>query len=131
MYSKNFNKFCKQRNISESSRTGYFSTLKKYEKFNKLSIDQLIDEAINEEKQEIPLKERKIKRRLLNYRTYLLNSKLSQNTVRSYFVKIKTFYQHFEIEISAFHDALEQVSDEVVSSRCQEYICEQERESRQ
>lgn len=99
MYSKNFNKFCKQRNISESSRTGYFSTLKKYEKFNKLSIDQLIDEAINEEKQEIPLKERKIKRRLLNYRTYLLNSKLSQNTVRSYFVKIKTFYQHFEIEI--------------------------------
>ena len=68
-------------------------------------VDQLIDEAINEEKQEIPLKERKIKRRLLNYRTYLLNSKLSQNTVRSYFVKIKTFYQHFEVEIPYLPEA--------------------------
>ena len=32
MYSKNFNKFCKQRNISESSKKGYFST--KLEKRN-------------------------------------------------------------------------------------------------
>lgn len=105
MYSKKFNQFCKQRNISDSSKQGYFSTLKKYEKFNKRSIDQLIEEAINEEEKKIPLKERKIKKRLLNYRTYLLNSKLSQNTVRSYFVKIKTFYQHFEIEIPYLPEA--------------------------
>lgn len=105
MYSKNFNKFCKQRNISESSKKGYLSTIKKYEKYHKLPIDQLISEAIEEEKQAIPLKERKIKKRLLNYRTYLLNSKLSQNTVRSYFVKIKTFYQHFEIEIPYLPEA--------------------------
>lgn len=105
MYSKNFNKFCKQRNISESSKKGYLSTIKKYEKYHKLPIDQLISEAIKEEKQAIPLKERKIKKRLLNYRTYLLNSKLSQNTVRSYFVKIKTFYQHFEIEIPYLPEA--------------------------
>lgn len=105
MYSKNFNKFIKQRNISESSKQGYFSTLKKYEKFNKLTIDKLIEEAINEEEHGIPLKERKIKKRLLDYRTYLLNSKLSQNTVKSYFTKIKTFYQHFEIEIPYIPEA--------------------------
>ena len=99
MYNKLFNKFCKERNVTDSTRTGYWSAIRKYENYHKLTMEELLQEAISEEENNIPLKERKIKQRLLSYRTFLLNSNLSQNTVRSYFTKIKTFYEHFEIEI--------------------------------
>ena len=99
MYNKIFNKFCKERNVSDSTRTGYWSAIRKYENCHKLPMEELLQEAISEEENNTPLKERKIKQRLISYRTFLLNSNLSQNTVRSYFTKIKTFYEHFEIEI--------------------------------
>ena len=98
-YSKFFNKFIRERNVRDSTVTGYLSSIKKYEDFHRMSIDELIMEALNEEDEGVPLKERKVKQRLLRYRTHLLKSKLSQNTVRGYFVKVKTFYKHFEIEI--------------------------------
>ena len=47
----------------------------------------------------------KIKKRLLSYRSYLLKSKSSPNTVRTYFTKVKTFYRHFEVEIPVIPDA--------------------------
>ena len=99
MYNKLFNKFCKERNVSDSTRTGYWSAIRKYETYHKLPMEELLQEAISEEENNIPLKDRKIKQRLISYRTFLLNSNLSQNTVRGYFTKIKTFYEHFEIEI--------------------------------
>lgn len=99
MYNKIFNKFCKERNVTDSTRTGYWSAIRKYENYHKLTMKELLQEAISEEENNIPLKERKIKQRLISYRTFLLNSNLSQNTVRSYFTKIKTFYEHFDIEI--------------------------------
>ena len=99
MYNKLFNKFCKERNVSDSTRTGYWSAIKKYENYHKQTMEELLKEALSEEESNVPLKERKIKQRLISYRTFLLNSNLSQNTVRSYFTKIKTFYEHFEIEI--------------------------------
>ena len=99
MYNKLFNKFCKERNVSDSTRTGYWSAIRKYETYHKLTMKELLQEAISEEENNTPLKDRKIKQRLISYRTFLLNSDLSQNTVRGYFTKIKTFYEHFEIEI--------------------------------
>ena len=101
---KIFNRFCKERNIRGSTRKGYQSSIKKYEEFNKASIDELLKEARVDEDNRVPLRERRIKKRLLKYRTYLLNSNLSTNTVKSYFVKIRTFYQHFEIELPKLPD---------------------------
>ena len=88
-YSKFFNKFRRERNVRDSTVTGYLSSIKKYEDFHRMSIDELIMEALNEEDEGVPLKERMVKQRLLRYRTHLLKSKLSQNTVRGYFVKVK------------------------------------------
>ena len=104
-YSKFFNKFIRERNVRDSTVTGYLSSIKKYEDFHRMSIDELIMEALNEEDEGVPLKERKVKQRLLRYRTHLLKSKLSQNTVRGYFVKVKTFYKHFEVELPLLPDA--------------------------
>ena len=100
MYSKKlFRKFCKDRHIKKSTIKGYDSALKAYENFHKKSISELFKEAQIEENKRIPLKDRKIKKRLLEFRSYLLNSNLSPNTSKTYFSKVKTFYLHFEFEL--------------------------------
>ena len=63
-----------------------------------------MDEAIVEEDEGISLKNRKIKSRLLDFRSFLLDSGLAISTVRTYFSRIKTFYRHFEIELPYLND---------------------------
>lgn len=82
---KLFQKFCKERNIKDSTIKGYESALKKYISFHNESLDKLLKEAITDENKEIPLKERRIKKRLLDYRSYLLSSSRSPNTAKTYF----------------------------------------------
>ncbi len=100
-----FFKFCNNRNIKDSTMKGYESALKKYSSFCNKSIDDLLDEAMDDELNVFPLKNRKIRERLINYRSFLLKSNLSPNTVKTYFSKIKTFYQHFGIEIPILPNA--------------------------
>ena len=100
MYSNDlFEKFCRDRNIKSSTKKGYDSSLKMYSDFHNLSIEKLIQEARLEEDERVPLKDRKIKKRLLDFRSYLFNSDLSPNSTKTYFSKIKTFYMHFEVEL--------------------------------
>ena len=91
-----FNGFCNSRNIKDSTVRSYRSAVKRYESFNGMSMRQL---ALRQYVKEnvIPIKKRKIRRRLLDFRAYLLNSALAIGTVRTYFSRIKTFYRHFEI----------------------------------
>jgi len=106
MYSNDlFEKFCKDRNIKSSTQKGYESALNCYETFHNDSIQNLFDEARYEENERIPLKDRKIKKRLTDFRSYLLNSQLSPNTSKTYFSKIKTFYLHFEFELPHLQQA--------------------------
>lgn len=100
-----FKRFCRERNLKESTSNGYESALKHYLKFHKKTLDVLMEEALLDEKNRVPLKDRKIKKRLLNYRSYLLKSNCSPNTVKTYFTKVKTFYLHFDIEIPHLPDA--------------------------
>ena len=100
MYSNDlFEKFCRDRNIKSSTKKGYDSSLKMYSDFHNLSIEKLIKEARLEEDERVPLKDRKIKKRLLDFRSYLFNSDLSPNSTKTYFSKVKTFYMHFEVEL--------------------------------
>ena len=50
MYNKLFNKFCKERNVTDSTRTGYWSAIRKYETYHKHTMEELLKEAISEEK---------------------------------------------------------------------------------
>ena len=100
MYSNElFQKFCRDRNIKKSTKNGYVTALRLYEKFNNTSIENLLKEARSEENKRIPLKDRKLKKRLMDFRSHLLKSNLSPKTSRTYFSKIKTFYQHFDFEL--------------------------------
>ncbi|MBQ2636132.1 MAG: integrase [Methanobrevibacter sp.] len=94
-----FQKFCRDRNIKKSTKNGYVTALRLYEKFNNTTIENLLKEARKEENKKIPLKDRKLKKRLMDFRSHLLKSNLSPKTSRTYFSKIKTFYQHFDFEL--------------------------------
>lgn len=97
-------KFIKDRNIKKSTIKGYISTLTRYTNFHEMTIDELLKEAIEDEQKGILLKNRRIKNRLLNYRTHLVSQDMSHNTVKTYFSKLITFYTHHEIEIPKLPD---------------------------
>ena len=96
--------FCSNRNIKYSTLKSYRSAIAKYEFFHDMDMGSLMDEAIVEEDEGISLKNRKIKKRLLDFRSFLLDSGLAISTVRTYFSRIKTFYRHFEIELPYLND---------------------------
>ena len=97
-------RFCSNRNIKCSTLKSYRSAIAKYEFFHDMDMGSLMDEAIVEEDEGISLKSRKIKSRLLDFRSFLLDSGLAISTVRTYFSRIKTFYRHFEIELPYLND---------------------------
>lgn len=103
-YNGLLDKFIQERNIRESTALNYVSALNSYTRFHKKSIDELLNEALLDEKEGLPLKERRLKSRLLQYRNYLLSNSESSNTVKTYFTKVKTFYTHFEIELPHLPD---------------------------
>ena len=97
---KMLDKMAKERNIGDSSAQGYMSTIKMYTEFNQMQLYELIDEALKEQDAHIPLRESKLKQRLLDYRNYLMNIQdMSSKTVKTYFSKMLTVYRHFECEI--------------------------------
>ena len=95
---------CQERNIRRSTAGGYESSLNRYSEFHNQSLKFLLDEALNEEQKAVPLKERKIKERLMDFRNYLLESELSTSTSKTYFSKVLVFYRHFEVEIPNLPD---------------------------
>ena len=72
----------------KSIADGYGVALIQYADFHDESIGYLIGEALDDEEKIIPLKDRKFKKRLLDFRNYLFDSSLS-------FSSVKTFYMHF------------------------------------
>ena len=96
-----FEQFCTERNISESTKKGYKSTIKKYTEYFGMTLKELIDEAINEEDDySIKKRQRSIKQRLLQFRTYLLNETgLEVSTIKVHMRKITAIYKYFEVDV--------------------------------
>ena len=83
---------------SKSSKKIYKNAVKQYCKYNKLSLSELIKEADEEEEAGIRWKNRKLKKRLINFRQELIKN-YKKNTIQSYFNAIRSIYHYFEIEI--------------------------------
>lgn len=95
-----FEQFCNERNLKKETIKGYKTTINHYTDYYGMSLDELIDEAINEENEGIDKRRRSIKVRLMQFRTHLLTeTHLRTSTIRNHIKNIKTIYNHFEIEI--------------------------------
>ena len=88
----------KTRNIQDTTTRAYKIYLNEYTSYYNMTLQQLLDEAENEEENGIRWKHRTLKKRLTEYRVYLYD-KHSQKTARERFNKIQAFYRHFDIEI--------------------------------
>ena len=94
-----FNTFCRERNLSPGSINVYNHALTKYENFNGLTLNELLDEADNEEEQKIRWKRRTLKSRLIDFRNYLIDCGYAKETINTMMKRVTTFYRHYEIEI--------------------------------
>lgn len=90
--------FSKSRNHIKNTEKSYHIIINQYAKFNGLTMQDLLDEAEEEEKQKIRWKDRTLKKRLIDYRAFLYD-KYAYSTAKSRFSRLCSFYQHFEIEI--------------------------------
>ena len=88
------------RNHSESTKRIYKKAVKKYTEYFSMSLTELIEEAELEEEQGIRWKKRKLKRRLLEFRQYLINN-YALNTVKTNMAPILAIYKYYEIEVVA------------------------------
>ena len=95
-----FEQFYNERNLKNETIKGYKTTINRYTDYYGMSMDDLIDEAIDEENEGIDKRRRSIKVRFIQFRIHLLTeTDLRTSTVRNHIKNLKTLYSHFEVEI--------------------------------
>lgn len=92
--------FFTERGSASSTQDHYIAAVKHYCYLNKMTLKELIQEADDEEENAVRWKHRKLRERLIEFRTYLFDNK-SEGTAKLYFNDIKTIYRHFEIEFQS------------------------------
>ena len=91
---------CLERNIMHSTMVRYRTIINYYTESQGLPLYELIAEAEKEEDDGIRLKNRTIKKRLINHRNYLINERnYSLVTVQKTMTGLRTIYNHYEIEL--------------------------------
>ncbi len=87
-----------RRNLTYKTKQGYKNALDCYTSYNGMLFIELLKEAENDEEKGIRWKNRRLKKRLMDFRIYLQENYLV-STAKVYFQRILTLYRHFEIEI--------------------------------
>ena len=85
--------------LAKSTKNVYTHAVASYSASQNMTMQELLDEADEEEEQRIRMKKRKIKKRMINYKEYLIQEKKETQTINSYLSKIKSLYRFFEIEV--------------------------------
>ena len=99
-YPSLFEQFISKRGLAKSSVRTYRSAIRDYELFNRMSIEDLIEEADIEEENNVRMKRRRLKNRLENYLLHNINtSDLLNSSSLKYFNLVLSFYRHFQIQI--------------------------------
>lgn len=94
-----FLEFCDNRGLSKGSILAYRTSLQKYSDFVKMSLEQIIEEAENEEEDQVRMKKRKINFYLKEFRRLLNGEGFSSNYVSQLISQVRTFYSEYEIEL--------------------------------
>ncbi|WP_458454402.1 tyrosine-type recombinase/integrase [Methanobrevibacter sp.] len=90
--------YVQTRDLSETTHQHLKIILKHYCKFQQNNLHTLLTEADQEEEAGIRWKNRKLKHRLIKYMNYL-KKHMTLISAKTYFGAVKTFYNHYEIEI--------------------------------
>ena len=90
--------FITTRGLSKSTYYSFRNALRHYCNFQEKTLQELLDEAEEEEEQKIRWKKRTLKKRLINYMNYCKEN-MTLNSAKNYLKLVKIFYHHHEIEI--------------------------------
>lgn len=83
---------------SKNSIKAYKSAFNCYRSFHNLSLNQLLDEAIFEQENHVPLSKLNLFNRLMDFRNYLIEN-YTGNTINATLTKIKTFYKYNRVSL--------------------------------
>lgn len=98
---------CDAKNLSIASQKKYANALKNYTNFNQLTLSELLDEADKEEDNQVRLARRKIRSRLINFRTHLINDLgYKASTIKTNMICAKAFYRFHGIQIPDIPNAV-------------------------
>jgi len=90
--------FFNERCIGKRTQYGYHNSFSLYIQYTRLHLRELLFEADVEEEQGVRWKKSKLKEKLIGFRGWL-QERYKYSTIKVLFNRIKTFYNHFEIEI--------------------------------
>lgn len=88
-----------ERNLKKNSIKYYHSGLKAYSEYNQMTLQELYNEADQEEEDGIRAKNRTIVKRLRGFRTHLIQEEFATQTIKHYYSAARSFYFHHLIEI--------------------------------
>lgn len=83
--------------LSPSTKNGYSVTIKKYEEYHGTSIEELIDEALEEQTNQVPFHQLKVIDRLEDFQDYLIEQDYVHGTISTYITRLKTLYKRFNV----------------------------------
>ena len=92
----------KERNIKPTTCEPYISALLKYiPLIGFKNLKEMINEALEDERKRVPIKEARISQHLRQWRSALIDDKTvkSNGTVHAYYSKIETVYRHFNVTV--------------------------------
>lgn len=99
-YDESFIEFSEEKNYSKSSREKYRNALMNYTNFHQLTLDELREEAEEEEDNNIRLSRRRIKRRLITFRKHLIEDmEYTASSIKTNMICVKAYYRYYGIEI--------------------------------
>lgn len=90
--------YIQTRGLKPSGEYKIWTILEHYSQYQNLTLQELLDEADQEEEHGIRWKRRVLKQRLINYMNYC-KTEMLLSSAKTYFNTIKAFYNHHEIEI--------------------------------
>lgn len=96
---KILNEITLSKNLSSETIRSYEYIITNYTNCHNLSLQQLLDEAEEEENNNIPLRNRKIKQRLIQFKQYLINKNFAVATINLNLMKIKSIYYFYDFEL--------------------------------
>ena len=86
-------------NTSENTKLAYLQSVKKYEEFHGTTIEALVNEALEEQTNQVPTHLLKIIERLEDFQEYLINEDYVIGTIKNHITKIKSVYHKNRIDI--------------------------------
>lgn len=87
------------KNSSKNTIQNYLISIKRYEQFHNMSIEELVCEALDEQAQRVPMHQLKIIDRLEEFQEHLIKEDLVHSTIQNYVSKIKGVYHKNRVNI--------------------------------